>query len=426
MIKEWKHLLLTGLAVTLLSELNFNFAVQGFRISLSVAVFPVLLLTLNRECSAFLSGLFTAVMVLAFRTGLAMFQGLAFGAALRAHVFGAFFYIWYGLFFMLFIKKRAVIPSIRTMLIICFCDFASNLIEIGFETGLRYNTQKYTFYIALLAVACFRTICAGTLLTLYWSYARLLTQASHEERYQRLFLMKTDLKTEVYFMKKSSDQIEGIVKNAYRLYEKLSLQEIPPEDQKLALQIACDVHDIKKDYIRITQGIESQIGESLEESAMSFSSLLKILRDSTYRMTGVREEDIRLDFSCQKDFTTRQHYTLMSMLKSLINNSIEAIQSSGGKGEVSITQEKRGDKYIITVADNGPGIPPELMRSVFKMGFSTKYNEKTGNMSRGMGLPGVRLTVEEQLKGSLLVSSEPGKRTAFYIEIPAEELECEE
>ena len=137
------------------------------------------------------------------------------------------------------------------------------------------------------------------------------------------------------------------------------------------------------------------------------------------------EERIRLDFRCRQDFTTHHHYALMSVLYNLVTNSVEAIQSAGGRGEVSIEEEKQGDKYLITVIDNGPGIPPELMRSVFKMGFSTKYNEKTGNMSRGMGLPGVKLSVEEQLGGSLLVSSEPGRQTDFYLEIPAGKLESE-
>ncbi len=424
-LKEYRQILLTGLVVILFSELYFNFALQDFRISLSVAVFPVLLMTLTRESNPFLTGLFTSAMVAVFRFGLGLLQGQGMVEAFTRNIYGALFYTWYGLFFILLVQKKSVVPTVRIMVTILLCDFGANLVEVGFETGLRYDSQKYTFYILLLLVACFRTLCAGTLLALYWSYFSLLSQAGHEERYQKLFLMKTGLKTEIYFMRRSSEQIEGIVRNAYRLYEELSGMEIPPETQKLALQIACDVHDIKKDYIRITQGIESQIGESAEEGAMSFSSILRILRESTYRMKDVDEERIRLDFRCQQDFTTRHHYALMSILYNLVTNSVEAIQSAGGRGEVRIEEEKQGDKYLITVIDNGPGIPPELMRSVFKMGFSTKYDEKTGNMSRGMGLPGVKLSVEEQLEGSLMVSSEPGKRTAFYLEIPARKLESE-
>ncbi|MCF2556891.1 MAG: ATP-binding protein [Bacteroidales bacterium] len=423
--KECRQILLTGLVVILFSELYFSFALKTFRISLAVAVFPVLLVTLARESNPFITGLCTSALVGAFRFGLSLLQGMSPAEAFAENIYGAMFYTWYGLFFMLLVKKKSVVPTVRLMAVVLFCDFGANLVEVGFETGLRYDTQEYTFYILLLLVACFRTLCAGTLLALYWSYFSLLSQAGHEERYQKLFMMKTGLKTEIYFMHRSSEQIEGIVRNAYRLYEDLSGMEVPPETQKLALQIACDVHDIKKDYIRITQGIESQIGESAEEGAMSFSSLLRILRESTYRLKDVDEERIRLDFRCRQDFTTHHHYALMSVLYNLVTNSVEAIQSAGGRGEVRIEEEKQGDKYLITVIDNGPGIPPELMRSVFKMGFSTKYNEKTGNMSRGMGLPGVKLSVEEQLGGSLLVSSEPGRQTAFYLEIPAGKLESE-
>ena len=48
-VKESRQILLTGLVIILFSELYFSFALKTFRISLAVAVFPVLLVTLTRE-----------------------------------------------------------------------------------------------------------------------------------------------------------------------------------------------------------------------------------------------------------------------------------------------------------------------------------------------------------------------------------------
>ena len=57
------------------------------------------------------------------------------------------------------------------------------------------------------------------------------------------------------------------------------------------------------------------------------------------------------------------------------------------------------------------------------MGYSTKFDYKTGNIYRGVGLWGVKNTVEEQFKGTIEVVSNPGQGTRFLVGIPAEILE---
>ena len=52
------------------------------------------------------------------------------------------------------------------------------------------------------------------------------------------------------------------------------------------IEIARDVHEIKKDYIRIIQGIEEAIEEESNEETMSLQDLLRILESATYRKIG--------------------------------------------------------------------------------------------------------------------------------------------
>ena len=90
--------------------------------------------------------------------------------------------------------------------------------------------------------------------------------------------MTTGLKNEIYLMHKNTEEIERVMSNAYRLYEKtLMMEELPKEMQQMALEIARDVHEIKKDYIRIIQGIEEEIDEEYDEEKMNFQDLLQIL-----------------------------------------------------------------------------------------------------------------------------------------------------
>ena len=86
-------------------------------------------------------------------------------------------------------------------------------------------------------------------------------------------------------MKKNSEEIESVMSNAYRLYEKLSELGVPEETKRMSLAIARDVHEIKKDYLRIMQGIENEIGAEGGER-MSLQDLFKILKARALGDTG--------------------------------------------------------------------------------------------------------------------------------------------
>ena len=338
---------------------------------------------------------------------------------------GALFYICYGLIFKLQIKNKHIVQMERLIVAVFFCDFCSNVFEVSLQEYLQQRMLPELSVIKyLLMIAAVRTLFAAVALIGEKQYRVLLKNAEHENRYQRLFLMTTGLKNEIYLMHKNTEEIERVMSNAYRLYEKtLTMEELPKEMQQMALEIARDVHEIKKDYIRIIQGIEEEIDEEYDEEKMNFQDLLQILEASTYHMLAEKRLDVRLVYDCQDNFITKEHYILMAVLKNLVNNAIEAIETKEKSGTVCIAERKEGNDYIFEITDDGPGISERQLSNIFKMGYSTKFDEKTGNIYRGVGLVGVKNAVEEQFKGKIDVESETGKGTKFRIMIPAEMLE---
>jgi len=94
----------------------------------------------------------------------------------------------------------------------------------------------------------------------------------------------------------------------------------------------------------------------------------------------------------------------------LIHNAIQALGEHG-----TITLRTRADSScaIVEVADDGPGIPPEIREHVFDEFFTTKE----AGAGTGLGLATARRIVVDRHNGSLTVDSEPG-RTRFRVSLP--------
>lgn len=423
-MKPWKRIMIIGWIIAITSQLYWNVFVDNFRISTSVILLPVLIMTFGSGIHTRTVCFWTACIVYMFRIAILLFHGVPIESGMVQLLPNALFYIFYGLVFKLLVKNKHIVRIERLIPTIFICDLSSNIFEFSLQEYLQRGGLPEPSIVKYLAIiAAIRTLFASLALIGEQQYRILLKKAEHETRYQRLFLMTTGLKNEIYFMHKNTEEIERVMSHAYCLYEKISQLELPDEMQQMALAIARDVHEIKKDYIRIIQGIEKEIDEEYDEEKMSFQDILKILEASTYHMLAEKELNVRLMFDCQDNFVTKEHYVLMAVLKNLVSNAIEAIEVKRREGTVSISERKKGDKYQFTVEDNGPGIQERHLNSIFKMGYSTKFDEKTGNIYRGVGLCGVKNAVEEQFGGTISVESTIGKGTTFRVEIPVRMLE---
>ena len=238
-------------------------------------------------------------------------------------------------------------------------------------------------------------------------------------RYQQLFVMAADLKTELYFLKKDAEDIEKVTLKAYQIYEQLCAL---PEQKALAalsLSVARDMHEIKKDNLRIIRGLESEVQGAYDQREMSLKNLLHLLTVSTNQMLGIQQSDIRLVCRCEEDMIVREHYQLLSILKNLVMNAVEAIQSGTGHGVVEVDCRIEEKHLLICVKDDGPGIAPRVLPHLFRLGYSTKFNSQTGDINRGVGLPAVK-AIAEELGGEVSVIPDVADGAAFCVRLSLE------
>lgn len=94
----------------------------------------------------------------------------------------------------------------------------------------------------------------------------------------------------------------------------------------------------------------------------------------------------------------------------LIDNAIDAI---GGKGNLVLRTSREGDRILVEIIDDGPGIPLEIQSRIFDPFFTTKEVGK----GTGLGLDIARRIVVGQHKGDIRASSKPGE-TNLQVRLP--------
>lgn len=103
---------------------------------------------------------------------------------------------------------------------------------------------------------------------------------------------------------------------------------------------------------------------------------------------------------------------LVWALENLVKNSLDALAGRGGRIRISATRAEGGIRFL--VADNGPGVDPEVRSTLFEPGVTTKRG------GWGVGLSLARRIVEDVHDGNLRGEDRPGGGARFEAMIPVE------
>lgn len=108
--------------------------------------------------------------------------------------------------------------------------------------------------------------------------------------------------------------------------------------------------------------------------------------------------------------------SISQILINLVKNASQA-----GASKVELALRKGSEEFVLTVTDNGSGIPQEAQDKLFEPFFSTKKKTE----GTGLGLSVVHGIVQK-IKGAISVESAEGEGTHFTIRLPVTQLQVEE
>ena len=199
-----------------------------------------------------------------------------------------------------------------------------------------------------------------------------------------------------------------------------------------AKQLAADLKSNQekiKDHGKRADGIvKSMLMHSRTSTGQKEPTDVNSLVDEYLRLSyhGMRAKDKAFNATLETDYDPNAGSVPMisqdmgRVILNLLNNAFYAVQEkSAGEGgdnqpTVRVSTRREAKQVLITISDNGPGIPDSILNKIMQPFFTTKPTGK----GTGLGLSLSYDIVTKGHGGDLRVQSTPGKGTTFLISLP--------
>ncbi len=151
----------------------------------------------------------------------------------------------------------------------------------------------------------------------------------------------------------------------------------------------------------------------LDREKMSLSAVVKEIAHRLEPLAEQKKQKLSLQLLDSADmFADRQK--LQQVVYNILDNAVKYTQESG---QVDVTLQRVGRDAVLTVSDNGPGIPRDSLPHVFD-----RFYRVDRARSRESGGTGLGLSIAQQIVtlhgGAIRVESEEGKGATFTVELP--------
>ena len=206
--------------------------------------------------------------------------------------------------------------------------------------------------------------------------------------------------------------------------------ELSMEDIKDPESLEEYLEEMKAASLRGKKVVQQLLNFSRKSSdAMTVLNIAKLTRDSLSLLRASLPAQIHIVEHIEGDcFRIKgEAGQIQQIIMNLCNNSAQAMSKDGGVIDISVSNQKLessetftdmvlspGDYVSLTLKDNGPGIPQDILHRVFEPFFTTKDIDE----GSGMGLSVVHGIVKSH-NGGIRIISDPGRGVEVEICFPA-------
>jgi signal transduction histidine kinase len=265
------------------------------------------------------------------------------------------------------------------------------------------------------------------------------TQKAEIEKLEASFVQRDEPPPDALTTSDLEEQIDSLLRShgqndLWQLAADLAHKNIKPEALE-SLFAALDAGTARAALVRIAASVEiANLLNEIESSTSRISDLVGAIKEYTYMdQAPVQNVDIVkslettltiLNYKLKRGVVVQRDYQKVPLLVNSFGSELNqvwtnvidnAIDAMGGKGDLRVRTYREDTCVVVEIADNGPGISPEVKPHIFEPFFTTKeVGEGTG-----LGLDTVQRIVRKH-RGSIRVDSKPGD-TRFQVWLPLAE-----
>lgn len=283
--------------------------------------------------------------------------------------------------------RRYSLPLLLVLgIAITVSNLSEALVRVPYDEIVALN--NLIILIAMSAVQVFLVI---SLVYISQFQKTMVLDEQEKVSYEKMLIVASELYDELFYMQKSMENIENIMAKSYNLHKQLKELKLKNRSlEKEALQVAEEVHEVKKDTMRILAGLGEVLKIRKEKPVMNLSELLDLVIKTNRSYSQSLEKMVQFNLQIEEDLEVEQIYPLLAILNNLVSNAVEAIPA---EGYVRLRVRMKGKILRIYVCDNGEPIKERDRALIFEPGFTTKFSTE-GVPSTGIGLAYVKGLVE--------------------------------
>ena len=261
-------------------------------------------------------------------------------------------------------------------------------------------------------------------------------QKSEIEKLEASFVQSNEVPPDPLAVSDLEDHIDSLLRShgqndLWQMAADLARKNVKPEARESLFAIL-DADTARAALVRIAASVEvATLLNEIESGTSRIADLVRAIKEYTYMdQTPLQNVDIVkslettltiLNHKLKRGVIVQRDYQRVPLLvnsfgselnqvwTNIIDNAIDAM---GGEGELRVRTYREDNCVVVEIADNGPGILPEIRPHIFEPFFTTKgVGEGTG-----LGLDTVQRIVKKH-RGNIQVSSKPGD-TRFQVWLP--------
>jgi signal transduction histidine kinase len=184
--------------------------------------------------------------------------------------------------------------------------------------------------------------------------------------------------------------------------------------------MSCEAESLLDEVAEAARRISALVGAAKQYSQMDRSPLQQVdvhdgLESTLTMLKHKLETGIEVVRDYDRSLPELPAYAgeLNQVWTNLVDNAADAMEGMDGRGRLTVRTGRDGDRVLVEIGDNGPGIPDEAAAHLFEPFYTTK----PVGQGTGLGLDICWRIVVQRHHGDLRFTSAPGD-TRFQVLLP--------